>query len=337
MKTLRLTDIDHAAAILSQGGVLAFPTETVFGLGVDATNPNAVEKLFAAKGRPSDNPLIVHVGSIKHWPLAAAELTPSAAILLKHFSPGPITVIVPKHPSISPAVTAGLDTVGLRIPNHPIAQAILTKANRPIAAPSANRSGRPSGTTWQSVLEDLDGLIDAIFVGQSPGIGLESTVVDCVHEPPTILRPGAISLEMIRSVIPAATAGLTTDSAMTVRSPGTLHPHYQPKAEVCLVTTADEFQSTRESTVYRDHSSDGPKDTLPPEKIAYCGLETIANQESLGAYSHFATAEEYARHLYEFLREADRRGVSKIFCQLVPPSGIGEALNDRLRRAAGRG
>ena len=152
-----------AADLIRAGGLVAFPTETVFGLGVDATNDDAVRKLFDAKGRPSSNPLIVHIADASRWSDAAVSLTPSAEALLSEFAPGPLTVVLPKRAEVSSLVTAGIDTVGLRVPSHPIAAEILHLAGRPIAAPSANRSGRPSGTRWRSVLEDLDGRIDAVF------------------------------------------------------------------------------------------------------------------------------------------------------------------------------
>ena len=163
LNTMVLDDVTEAAAILRRGGLVAFPTETVFGLGADATNPSALERLFAAKGRPSDNPLIVHVADVKQWPIVARIMPVVAERLLAKFAPGPLTVVLPKHSSICDSVTAGLDTVGLRIPNHPQARELLAAARVPIAAPSANRSGMPSGTTWQTVLEDLDGRIDAVL------------------------------------------------------------------------------------------------------------------------------------------------------------------------------
>lgn len=320
MPTQRITTAADAAAILRRGGLVAFPTETVFGLGVDATNPAAVERLFQAKGRPSDNPLIVHVAGVEDWPLAAAALPDSAAKLMAAYSPGPLTVVLPRRAEIAPRVSAGLDTVGLRVPRHPFAQEMLRLAGVPIAAPSANRSGRPSCTTWRSVLEDLDGRIDAVVCRDADGCGIESTVVDCTTEPPTLLRPGAVTLEDLRRIAPGTRpAGDVSPGA--VRSPGLAHPHYQPRAKVVLVDappTAEELQG---------------------REAAYCGIgasdQAIAPSSPLSFVRHYADENEYAAGFYEFLREADRRGSPIIYVQLASENGIGAALRDRQRRAAG--
>ncbi len=239
MLTARITSTREAAKIIRAGGIVAFPTETVFGLGVDATNRLAVEKLFVAKGRPSDNPLIVHVGKMADCAKATSDLTPIAEALLATFSPGPLTVVLPKQASISTLVTAGLDTVGLRIPDHRVAAEILLRTQVPVAAPSANLSGRPSCTTWESVLEDLDGRIDAVYCDNSQGLGIESTVVDCCGPFPVVLRPGAVTIEQIRQVLPEARELARVpgdgDTVNGVKSPGLLHPHYQPQAAVQLV------------------------------------------------------------------------------------------------------
>jgi len=320
--TRQIHTAEEAARIIRDGGLVAFPTETVFGLGVDATNATAVEKLFIAKGRPSDNPLIVHVGEVGRWSQAAAEMTPSAQALLDAFAPGPITVVLPKQASICTSVTAGLKTVGLRIPHHSLTQEILLRADVPVAAPSANRSGRPSGTTWQAVLEDLDGRIDAVFCEDSIRIGIESTVIDCCGEVPVLLRPGAITLEQIRQVIPTAQQLITGSNSQVpvgadqVRSPGLLHPHYQPRAKVRLVVAP-------------------PLDVNKlDEHIAYCGMQSFPGMEDLGLVAHYTSLEAFAAGFYEFLREADRRAITTIFVQLAPDYGIGRALLDRQRRAA---
>lgn len=321
VQTERITSTRDAASILRAGGLVAFPTETVFGLGADATNPAAIEKLFAAKGRPSDNPLIVHLGEVMDWEQAASTLTPSAEALLAAFAPGPLTVVLPKQPSIAPPVTAGLETVGLRVPGHPVARAILRQAGTPIAAPSANESGRPSCTKWESVLEDLDGRIDAVFCEDSDGLGIESTVVDCSAPVPTLLRPGAITIEQLRRIVPEAREAtrLPKDGEAVggVRSPGLLHPHYQPHAAVRLVDAPPKESGNVRSAV------------------AFCGLQATTWTEGLPFSTVFATVDEYAAGFYEFLREADRRSIETILVQRVPDAGIGTALLDRQRRAAG--
>lgn len=318
--TALITSPRKAAELIRAGGLVAFPTETVFGLGVDATNDEAVRKLFDAKGRPSSNPLIVHVADASRWSDAAATLTPSAEALLSEFSPGPLTVVLPKRTEVSPLVTAGLDTVALRAPDHPIAAEILRLADRPVAAPSANRSGRPSGTRWRSVLEDLDGRIDAVFRQDGPSLGVESTVVDCTGPVATVLRCGAVTTEQIRRVLPDARE-ITDESPFgaheSVRSPGTMHPHYQPHARVQLVDSPDSVE-VAEGT-----------------RIAYCGLLPVKQRDAFALSAVFDTLDDYAAAFYEFLREADRHDVAMIYVQRAPDSGIGHALRDRQFRAAG--
>ena len=311
----------EAAELLRRGGLVAFPTETVFGLGVDATNDDAVRKLFAAKGRPSNNPLIVHIAEVSRWSLAASVITPSAEALLKAFAPGPLTVVLPKRPEVSPLVTAGLQTVGVRVPDHPIARELLSYLDVPIAAPSANRSGRPSGTRWKSVLEDLGGRSDAVYREDGPSLGVESTVVDCTGPVATVLRPGAVTIEQIRGVLPEArelTDPYDDNTSASVRSPGTAHPHYQPRAEVRLVDSPDSVT------------------IAPSDRVAYCGLQPTRQEDALTMNAVYDTANEYAEAFYEFLREADRRGVTTVYVQMAPADGIGIALRDRQKRAAGK-
>lgn len=320
MHTRRINAPAEAAKIIRAGGLVAFPTETVFGLGVDATNAAAVEKLFNAKGRPANNPLIVHLSDASAWSLAASTLTPSAAALLAAYAPGPLTVVLPKRADISSLVTSGLPTVGLRIPNHPAALEILRHVGVPVAAPSANRSGRPSGTTWQAVLEDLDGCIDAVFCEDCACIGIESTVIDCCGPVATVLRPGAITIEQIRSVVPAAQELNHEDAARLkdqAKSPGLLHPHYQPRANVHLVDDP--------SMPLNTHGT----------KLAFCGLQPLASMEAVELSAIFPTVEDYAAGFYEFLRQADRQSIATVFVQAAPDHGIGRALLDRQRRAAG--
>ena len=315
---------ERAAQIIREGGLVAFPTETVFGIGVDATNAEAVTKLFAAKGRPSNNPLIVHLDDGDHWARAATDLPAIAEAMFDAFCPGPLTLVLPKLPAISDQVTAGLATVGVRIPDHPIAKEILRVAAVPVAAPSANRSGRPSGTTWQAVAEDLDGRIDAIFTADSTSIGIESTVVDCTGPFPVVLRPGAITLEQLQQVAPetkefgVGEKHRMVESGEQVNSPGILHPHYQPRATVFMV--------------------DGPPIGIPGDVSAvsaFCGIEGFDGVDAFALSRIFDSLEDYAAGFYEFLREVDRQAFEKVFVQTAPDKGIGRALRDRQRRAAG--
>ncbi len=328
VKTQVFDDVIEAAALLRRGGLVAFPTETVFGLGVDATNSAAIKRLFEAKGRPSDNPLIVHLAEVGDWQLVASELPEVAAKFLARFAPGPLTVVLPKKPIIASEVTAGLDTVGVRIPAYAVARKLIAATGLPIAAPSANLSGRPSGTTWQSVLEDLDGRIDGILRGDTSDIGIESTVVDCVSWPPCLLRPGAISLEDLRSIAPE-TVPLNGAVEAMVNSPGLRHAHYQPQARLHLIHHVHELEELWPEA--DRHTSQIECDWA---KSAYCGLEEPSFVNELGACRVFSSSLHYARELYEFFRVVDRLGVRQIYCQMVPSEGIGSALNDRLVRAA---
>lgn len=314
--------------MLAQGKLVAFPTETVFGLGANALSDKAVASIFKAKGRPADNPLIVHLANREQWASVAAELTESASKLLDAFSPGPITVVLEKQPGVSDLVSAGLDSIGIRIPGCEIAREVLQVAGVPIAAPSANVSGRPSCTTWQAVEEDLRGRIDAILCLESAEVGLESTVVDCRSSDPIVLRSGGVSLEAIKEVVPAARLVGSADVEVEFASPGTRHPHYQPLARVTVVEFSNEDESVM-GVLRAPATSEG--------KVAYCGLKACPDSKAIGLKRIFASVPEYSKGFYEFLREADRQGATQIVCESVPEGGLGAALNDRMRRAAARG
>jgi len=311
--TLLTTDPTEAATYVQAGQVVAFPTETVYGLGADAFNPTAVQRVFDAKGRPSDNPLIVHVAHAADVPQVAATVAPLAERLLKRFAPGPLTLILPRRPEVPLIVTAGLDTVGVRIPAHPVAHAFLTACETPVAAPSANPSGRPSPTSWEAVAAGLDGRIAAILKGGRADVGLESTVVDCTTTPPSLLRAGAVTPADLRTVAPdialAAAAG-------PVRSPGQKHRHYTPSAAVHLV--------------------ERPEDASPDAAHAFIGREAPAQPSAFGRMAVCADVAAYARTLFDFFFQCDRDGIERIYCQRVAPEGLGLALMDRLERAAAR-
>lgn len=325
--TLITNDLPVAAEWLREGKLVAFPTETVFGLGVDATNTNAVEKLFLAKGRPSDNPLIVHLADIDCWPMAARELNPTARIILESFAPGPLTVVVPKLDSISRLVTAGLDTVGIRVPAHETARELLRLTGRPIAAPSANRSGKPSCTTWQSVREDMDGRIDGIVRGDACRVGLESTVVQCLGDRPIVLRAGSVTLEQIQRVVSSAISvdQLSEVDTLSKASPGTRHAHYQPQARVVLFEHADELAAISQE--------------MRSLSAAAVLSGTSSSAESLKDFplvARYDCLESYAKGFYELLREVDRRNLQRVYLQLAPEHAMGIALRDRQIRAAGQ-
>lgn len=301
-----------AAGYIKRGGIVAFPTETVYGLGADIFNEAAIGRIFAAKGRPADNPLIAHVSRQDQIELLAESIPKIAERLIEAFFPGPLTVILSKRREISTLASAGLPTIGVRMPSDRLACEFLLECQLPVVAPSANLSGRPSPTSWQSVLEDLNGRIDCILRGADTEIGLESTVVDCTGSRPLILRPGAVSLEMIREIIPDAEFA-EASMPEAARSPGMKYRHYAPRARVVIVNDGDPIAET--------------------ESAAYIGIRP--RSEAFRMQLICASETEYAARIFEFLRECDRRGIAVIYCQQPSESGIGRALSDRLQRAAG--
>lgn len=313
MHTIQTSNIERAASIIRVGGLVAFPTETVYGLGADVFNESAVANIFVAKGRPQDNPLIAHIHSLDQLPLLASEVPEAAHKFIEHCFPGPLTLVLTKAPGVPSIATAGLDTIGVRMPRHPVAREFLRACGTPVAAPSANRSGRPSPTTYQAVREDLDGRIDAILIGDQTEVGLESTVVDCTSEVPVVLRAGSVTLERLQTVIPATRTALM-DLDATERSPGTRHRHYSPRAKVVLV----------------DH----PERVAQKSVAAFIGLPPDMPATGFRRECICATLDEYARELYLFFRRCDAEEIETIYCQTVPEKGIGRAIMDRLRRAA---
>ena len=311
MQTEITESTDRAAEIIRGGGLVAFPTETVYGLGAAVFEESAVLKIFEAKQRPADNPLIAHIGNIEQIRELAASIPVSAAKLIEAFFPGPLTVVLKKTPRVPDAATAGLDTIGIRMPGDPTAAKFLRACDVPVVAPSANVSGRPSPTTWQAVLEDLDGRIDCILKGDATEIGLESTVVDCTGTVPVILRAGAVSLEKLREIVPEVEL-LGGTSEGIARSPGMRHRHYSPRALVKFYKT-------------------GSLKAIPGTRRAFIGLGRP--EESFELIRVCDSADQYAHDLFSFFRECDRTGIDEIYCEEVDEKGIGTALMDRLRRA----
>ena len=311
MTTLLTTDPHQAAAVLRRGGTCAFPTETVYGLGALARDADAVAAVFRAKGRPSDNPLIVHV--LRPADAAAlAEVTGEAERLWAAFAPGPLTVVLRARPGLPAAVTAGLDTVAVRLPASRPARALLGAVGAPLVAPSANRSGRPSPTSWQAVRDDLGGRIDAVLQGPPSTVGLESTVVDLTEAVPLVLRPGAVSLADLRRVLPQTRAA-TAEHGAAHRSPGTRHRHYAPSAHVRLATVAQ---------------------ARPGPDAAWIGVSTPPPGYARATVCR--DVPDYARRLFDAFRRADAAGLARVDAEPVPDDGLGAALMDRLRRAAQR-
>lgn len=311
MKTVLTKSPAEAAEFIKRGGIAAFPTETVYGLGANVFDPLAIAKIFDAKQRPGDNPLIAHVSDVEQVKLLAAEVTDTASKFIAVFFPGPLTIVLKKLPKVPEIATAGLDTIGIRMPRFELAHQFLSACETPVVAPSANLSGRPSPTTWQAVVEDLDGRIDCILQGEATEIGLESTVVDCTSDVPLVLRSGSVSLEQLQAVIPATIIYNTPDKE-SPRSPGLRHKHYSPRAKIIIVEGAAEFGDV--------------------QTAAYIGLDRPAARFALDRIC--STVEEYAHSIFEFFRECDRAGVHTIYCERVVEKEIGAALMDRILRAA---
>jgi L-threonylcarbamoyladenylate synthase len=311
--------IGRARRVLEEGGLVAFPTETVYGLGADATDGQAVARLYAAKGRPAFNPLIAHVAD----EAAARRLgrfNPVAERLAAAFWPGPLTVVLAKAPDcpVADLATAGLDTVAVRVPAHPVARDLLAAFARPIVAPSANRSGHVSPTTAAHVMADLAGRIDLVLDGGRTEVGLESTIVACLDEAPALLRPGGLARDAVEAALGMPLAeppAADDDAALAPDAPGMLASHYAPRAALRLDATA-----VNEGEALLAFGPD-----LPP------GAERAARVLSLSPGRDLVEA---AANLFSHLRALDRSGASAIAVMPVPHEGLGEAINDRLRRAA---
>jgi L-threonylcarbamoyladenylate synthase len=312
LETVLTTSIDRAAAIIRGGGVVAFPTETVYGLGANVFHEAAVAGIFEAKERPADNPLIAHVSSIDQIGELASNLSFAARKLIHAFFPGPLTLVLAKTARVPLIASAGLNTMGVRMPSLDLARAFLNACGVPVVAPSANLSGRPSPTTWQAVYEDLNGRIDCILQGDATDIGLESTVVDCTSEAPVLLRKGAVSLADLQGVVSSITT-LPASNEASLRSPGLRHRHYSPRARVIIGTP---LAWGRQG----------------PAPAGYIGMTPPPKP-----YAHTLVCDslaEYAHSLFEFFRRCDRESIEIIYCESVVEEGIGAALMDRLRRAA---
>jgi len=330
----------EASVRLRNGGLVAFPTETVYGLGADARDTAAVERIFAAKGRPSDNPLIVHVATIADAEAIASRVGAVERRLMERFWPGPLTIVLPVRPgAVSPRVTAGLDTVAVRLPAHDVARELIALAGVPVAAPSANRSGRPSPTRADHVREDLNGRIDGIVDGGDADVGLESTVV--MVEPDgavRVLRPGGVSAEALAAAGFAVARGgageAAADEAAAPRSPGMKYTHYAPQGELCVVEgAADAVRAYIQARLDADAAA-GRRTAV----LAFAGEGGAAppyradRVVALAARGDTATA---AKRLYAALRDCDADRVERLYAEAVDASGLGEAFMNRLRKAAG--
>ena len=323
----------RAGALIRAGALVAFPTETVYGLGANALDAAAVGRIFEAKGRPGDNPLIVHISDIGQLdPLISVEPSPAARALMDACWPGPMTLIFPKSDAVPMAVTAGLDTVAVRYPAHPAARALIDAAGRPIAAPSANRSGRPSPTTAAHVLEDMDGRVPLILDGGPCRVGVESTVIDVTGPVPRVLRPGGVTPERIEAICGSV---LVDDAVMRPlsegerpRSPGMKYRHYAPAGALTIVQGSEDAVTAAIRRLYDEALSSGGRPlilALSSHLAAYGDRRAL----SLGA-----NAEDMAHALFARLRDADALGADALFSEAVDADGVGLAVMNRLGRAA---
>ena len=322
-------NIEKAAAIIRAGGLLGIPTETVYGLGADALNEQAVLNIFLAKGRPQDNPLIIHIPDAS-WLETYCENVPEAAYRLAgRFWPGPLTMILPRKPIVPLRTTGGLETVGVRCPRHPVTLAVIRAAGVPIAAPSGNTSGRPSPTTARDMMEDMDGKIDGVFDGGPCSVGVESTIIDLTVTPPRLLRPGGLPLEDLRSVL----GEVAVDKAVVgklapgehPKAPGMKYRHYAPKAPVTVVT-GEPAESARYILAH-----------LPAKAGVICFHEFVGLYPGHAIHDLGPTGDkaEQARRVFDALREFDQTDVPEIFAQCPDDRGLGLAVGNRLKKAAG--
>lgn len=328
-----LAGLEQPAEALRRGELVAFPTETVYGLGADALNGNAVQSIFTAKGRPNDNPLIVHIAEFSMLEPLVQAISPAVEKLIAAFWPGPLTIIFAKTHRVPYETTAGLDTVAVRMPDHPIALELIKKAGVPVAAPSANRSGKPSPTLAEHVLEDMDGRIPWILDGGPCRVGVESTVLDMTGDTPTVLRPGGVTLEMLEQVIGTVLADSSLFSGKETerpRSPGMKYTHYAPKGEVLVVSGDHEKVAQWINRSAHQDELDGKT------AVVLAAAEHLADYSvrcrAFGAAGH---PEETATHIFRLFRDCDRLGADKIYVEAIAKDGIGLAVMNRIEKAAG--
>ena len=328
-------ELKKAGEIIKNGGLVAFPTETVYGLGGDALNRHSSEKIYEAKGRPSDNPLIVHICEVEDLEKIAQDIPKEAYLLAEKFWPGPLTMIFQKKECVPPETTGGLGTVAVRMPKHELALEFIREAGGFVAAPSANRSGRPSPTLAEHVLEDLNGRIEMILDGGEVGIGLESTIVDMTVSPPVILRPGFINEEMLNQVLDEVTMdrGLLNQGDVRPKAPGMKYRHYAPKAEMTLIEGEEAKVAKKILELAEQAARDGKK-----VGIITCKEHEHWYRES-GAILKIAGSleqeETIAHNLYRILREFDEEDAEVIFAEAFETPNMGTAIMNRLQKAAG--
>lgn len=330
----------EAAGIIRSGGLVAFPTETVYGLGANALNEEAAKKIYAAKGRPSDNPLITHIASVEELEPLVAKIPEAGRKLAEAYWPGPLTMVFPKSEKVPYGTTGGLETVAVRMPSHPVARKLIALAGVPVAAPSANLSGRPSPTRAGHVWQDMNGRIEMVIDGGAVGIGVESTIVDVSGEMPTLLRPGAVTLEMLKDTI----GGIEIDPAIfgpingdaKPKAPGMKYRHYAPKAELVLVE-GEEADIITGDTIKKINC-------LAAERLRQgCQVGILCTDETQDRYPQGTvrsvgrrdSEQDVAHNLFAVLREFDDLAVDYIFSESFPRDHLGQAIMNRLTKAAG--
>lgn len=328
------TIIDKAADIIKSGGLVAFPTETVYGLGGDGLNPSAAMKIYAAKGRPSDNPLILHISDISQLSTLVREIPENAKRLAREFWPGPLTMIFKKSDIVPKETSGGLNTVAIRFPENKVAQALITSSGTPIAAPSANTSGRPSPTRASHVEFDLNGKIDMIIDGGACEFGLESTIVDVSGEVPCLLRPGSITLEMLRGVLDSVNVDKAVVTKLDVgelpKAPGMKYTHYSPSADVVIV------RGNRDEMVHKINE-------LITQVNSSFKIGVIATEENKDKYKNCEVLvigsindpQTIAANLFKMLRKCDYHKIDKVFAEGLCEDELGLAIMNRLKKAAG--
>lgn len=334
-ESFRDEELEEACRILQKGGLVAFPTETVYGLGGDAMHPEASAKIYAAKGRPSDNPLIVHIADMDALEDIAQSVPEAAVKLADHFWPGPLTMIFPKKEAVPKSTTGGLETVAVRMPSHPVARALIRESGVYIAAPSANTSGRPSPTKAEHVKEDLDGRIDMILDGGAVGIGLESTIVDLSTGVPTILRPGYITGEMLEDVlgevqVDPAILSQKMNPNIVAKAPGMKYRHYAPKGQMTIIEGDTGKVVDEINRLVKEKTDEG------------CSVAVIATEETKDAYAcanvrsvgSRATEGSIAAGLYDILREMDHIAAEYIYAESFEKDTLGKAIMNRMLKAA---
>lgn len=338
-KMVRITDIEkdaealeEAARIIRAGGLVVFPTETVYGLGGNGLDPDAIRRIYAAKGRPSDNPVILHVAGQDNVSGIASVITPTAQRLLDAFWPGPLTIIFPRQAHIPDAATGGLDTIAIRCPSHPVAHEFLRLARVPVAAPSANISGRPSPTTAGEVAADMDGRVDMILDSGPCNIGVESTVVECGDDAVTILRPGGVTEAMLQQVVSRVSLDthLVTGQGIP-KAPGMKYRHYAPAAPMTVVTGSPEAVGDKITALYEAARTEG-------KCVGFLVSEELSHrfpQENMFIWGHTGDKAALARELYTGLLSFDHKTIDLILAEGTDTDGLGLAIMNRMKKAAG--